>query len=1513
MEAGAPATLNIFEQRGVAGWKWSFGDERGRFEADVEFDVAAPDGQLLIERVNPSAARSTGPDLRAELVRCLRAVIGEQEADAIATSPAPFLHVSGTRASHLALTLPYELLFRPADPGRVIRFVAQPFAKVEPVRIGEPDSMLAAFALRAEDGFLPLHREASAVERAARRANIAYDELFLACAAEDILSAGAGASILHLTGHGHAGLWRCHWRQRDEVALTSSELIQAFGQRAPQLFVLDFCESSSEAEALRIAEATMTGMVALHDYSVQTFSPEQTTPSSSMAIDLAAALPTAVLALRTSADDTQARRFVEAFYDAFLVDRQPLRQAFARAVAEQGFYDDAGIPVPSLFVSSALSDFDSREMSPALRTGVVRAPSNSHRWCLNAFYKAIGALAVSLEKRVLCSASGNVGDSRDRLVESLNEAIRLWAAITGAAQPPEPVVESLGDNNRLVRWKLSDAETGGGLIGIDLESLPSEIALVELLANRRGIGFADLTLIGFATCDIPLTVEALSTARIEPLAERLRQLFDDRSALGDRSLRWRLASELIDHLPTEQAATIRRWSDAKWERLQGLGPLAVDLCAARFVLGDESWLFESSAAAFDLLITHLDLDPDEVRETIVAMIEAGVGQRGTDLLTEESPKQLLIDMLTASRAWAACSEEAVAVYGEHLVNRQVTALGVEHDLSSVTTESLTSLGNLCVTVGDQRIVEVIVELERRDGGRAAAARLRSGADPSIAAEVERRLAAVEPDLWVEWRRLHEAGEAAEAEVLLATLGEDPEATDHTLRIDLIRLGTSDLEPAEVVERSTDLERRLIEPLRDRAATDTEHELLLMARQIKARALDQLGESLAAAEVLFDNFNFALAEEADLPRLIAAGSSAAAALADSGDVRRARSTWNVIAGAVEGLHPSERLVVALDAEVNLLVHEGRLLRARVVSERLLDVIGAWSEPKPTVLFHALRACATGFDDRPESFALLTLVRARDPISNGLLPNEEQLLADAFGHLRRDQVVRAAADLAAVLPLASLGITVDEYISATGDVFDALSEMDPLSANEVRLGQEAVAALIARAADGCLMSETILSSLEENDPGPFDPVNEPAGPPELQRLATEHGRLGDILGHLVADNFDLSMPVTVAAFAGSREARTIWAGLMIGDFQRDLSPTVIPALLAIGAGEAATAQASLRPTTDNITLLCNACVVIESCCLDPGKAGLPDPESRVVAFAQSGWQIGLEQVRAVGGSGRAVIKALSGSIAAPAELMVALEAAISTDRPLRSCFGVADQEYLTGEVLDRIDADPTIYIGLAVATSEAGPVDAATPVLTTLAGSPDPEVSLQAAHPLLKLLMQQGDDSRDRKVEIEAAMDCVQTRLREIELKPEKEVHYLATVSHAGFRTGRTKDALSAIRASLAFPVEAMDLNYRYSLHFNHVQILRALDGPEAGADALLGAGEELGFHVACLIFLRSKCDPWEESSTPFAVALSALAEKAEVERLTPGMKEALIELLRSIGEAAGWEDVTRMLHKDLDDG
>jgi hypothetical protein len=1512
MEAGAPATLNIFEQRGVAGWKWSFSDERGRFEADVEFDVAAPDSQLLIERINPSAARSTGPDLRAELIRCLRAAIGEQEADAITTSPAPFLHVSGTRASHLALTLPYELLFRPNDPGRVIRIVGQPFAKVEPVRIGEPDSMLAAFTLRSEDGFLPLHREASVVERAARRANIAYDELFLACAAEDILSVGERASILHLTGHGHAGLWRCHWRQRDEVALTSSELIQAFGQQAPQLFVLDFCESSSEAEALRIAEATMTGMLALHDYSVQAFSLEHTAPSSSMAIDLAAALPTAVLALRTSADDTQARRFVEAFYDAFLVDRQPLRQAFARAVAEQGFYDDAGIPVPSLFLSSALSDFDSRETSPAPRTGVVRASSNSHRWCLNAFYKAIGTLGVSLEKRVLCSVSGNVGDSRDRLVESLDEAIRLWAAITGAAQPPEPVVKSLGDYNFLVRWKLSDAEAGGGLIGIDLESMPSEIALVELLANRRGIGFADLTLIGFATCDVPLTVEALSTARIEPLAERLRQLFD-RSALGDRSLRWRLASELIDHLPTEQAATIRRWSDAKWERLQGLGPLAVDLCAARFVLGDESWLFESSAAAFDLLIARLDLDPDEVWETIVAMIEAGVGQRGTDLLTEESPKQLLIDMLTASRAWAACSEEAVAVYGEHLVNRQVSAMGAGHDLSGVTTERLASLGNLCVAVGDQRIVEVMVELERRDGGRAAAAQLRSGADASITAEVEHRLAAVEPDPWVEWRRLHEAGEAGEAEVRLATLGEDPEATDHPLRIDLIRLGTSDLDPAEVVERSTDLERRLIEPLHDRAATDTEHELLLMARQIKARALDQVGESQAAAEVLFDNFNFALAEDADLPRLIAAGSSAAAALVDSGDVRRARSTWDVIARAVEGLHPSEGLVVALDAEVSLLVHEGRLLRARVVSERLLDVIGAWSEPKPTVLLHALRVCAMGFNDRPESFALLALIRARDPISNGLLPNEEQLLADAFGHLTRDQVLRAAADLAAALPLAALGITVDEYISATGDVFDALSEMDPLSANEVRLGPKAVAALAARAADGCLMSETILNSLKESDPGPFDPVNEPAGPPELQRLASEHGRLGDILGHLVADNFDLSTPVTIAAFAGTREARTIWAGLMIGDFQRDLSPTVTPALLAIGAGEAATAQASLRPTTDNITLLCNACTVIESCCLDPGKAGLPDPESRVVSFARNGWQIGLEQIRAVGGSSRAVIKALSGSIAAPAELMAALEAAISTDRSLRSCFGVADQESLTGEVLDRIEGDPTIYLGLALATSEAGLVNAATPVLTALAGSPDPEVSLQAAHALLKLRIQQSDDGRDRKVEIEAAMDCLQTRLREIELKPDKEVHYLATVSHAGFRTGRTKDALSAIRASLAFPVETMDLNYRYSLHFNHVQILRALDGPEAGADALLGAGEELGFHVACLIFLHSKCDPWEESSMPFAVALSALAEKAEVEQLTPEMKEALIELSRSISEAAGWEDVTRMLHKELDDG
>jgi hypothetical protein len=1511
MQAGEAAELSIVEQRGMTEWKWRFTDQRGRFEAEVEFDISGPEGQVLIERAFPSAAPSTGPDLRREVIRCLRSVIGEREAEAVATSPAPFLHVTGMRLSHLALTLPYELIFRPEEPGRVIRIVCPPFVVPPPAQLEEPDSMLAAFALRPEDNFLPLHHEAAAVEEVARRAGIDYDELFLACTAEDILAAAQPASILHLSGHGHAGVWRCQWRGKDESALTSSDLIQAFGQKTPHLFVLDFCESSSEAEALRVAEAAMTGMVALHDYSVTSLAVDKPAPSSSMAMDLAAALPTAVLALRTSADDTQARRFVEAFYRAFLVDRRPLEEAFAVAVADRGFYDDAGVPVPALFLSEAFAKADPYDRARSPRDGRVRALSHAQRWRLNAYYKAVGAFAVGFESRVFCSISGSIGDCRERLAETLDATIERWAEITGAAAPPDPVAEELTERNFFLRWNLSEADSGGALTGIDIETMPAEIALIELLSNRSGLSFPDLSLVGFATCDVPLTVEALPKARLGPLAERLRQIYEARAPEGDRSLRWTLASELIDHLPAEQARVIRRWSDDKWEKLRALGQLAVDLSAARFVLGDDGWLFESSAAAFDRIILRLDLSPDQVWATILQMIEAGIAVRGSDLLTERSPKQLTIDLLTASRAWAACSDEAVAALTEHHIGLQVRALGIGHDLAGAPTESLVSLANLCVGSGDPRAVELILELEGRSDGAAIAARLRAAADPSIATEVERRLAATQQDRWSEWRQLHDAGRAPEAAVVLAEISKDPKASDHPLRPELIQLGVSDLEPAESLRRVGDLERRLTEPMGGRPATDTEHELLLMARQIKARALDRLGERQAAAEALVETFNFACTAGAEPPQVVSAGSSAVAALADAGDVKRARATWEVIDGAVQSLHPGERKVVALEAQVGLLIREGRLLRARVVSEQLLDVIAAWSEPRAGVVRHALRTCAMGFNDLPESFALLALIRSREPQAREILPNEDQRLADAFGHLTLDQVLRAAADLGETLPLDALGLTAESYLAAAEALFASLAEMDPVSPAEVLLGPEALEALTARATAGCLMSETILSSLQPGAPDPPRPANAPSDASGLRRLATEHGRLSEILGHLLAENFKVALPVTAAAFTGSREARTIWAGLLIGDFHRNLNPTVTPALLQLGSGDLGGAQATLQPTADNVELLCNACIMIEACSLDADENREQTLEERLISFARSGWRIVFEQITANDEVGWAATKALSGSIARPAELMAAIGSAIEDGRSLRDFFAVTADEPVTGEVLDLIGAAPT-YICLAIAASKAGAADAADSVLAALTRSSGSETCLEAAYSLLSLRIEQDENGLDRKREIEEAMDRVQELLGEVELAPASEVRHLAKISHAGIRTGRAKESLAATRASLRFPTEVMGFNHRYGLHFNHVQLSQALEDPKAAAEALLPAGQDLGFLLACVIFSRTKVEPRDPASLPYAATLSDLAEEAEVERLSPAMRDAAVELRRSMDEAAGWEKVARMLDRDLDD-
>ncbi|MGH2878570.1 MAG: hypothetical protein ACRDK4_03050 [Solirubrobacteraceae bacterium] len=756
--------------------------------------------------------------------------------------------------------------------------------------------------MHAEDPYLPLHAEARVLTKAAREAEIAYDELFLAFTAEDLLSAGRDSSIVHLAGHGRGGRWRCYWRGDREVAiLTSQDLVDAWRDAPPRLFVLDFCESSSEADALRLAEA-IKGAIALHAYSQQTFSREQNAPTSSMALDLVASLPTAVLALRTTADDTQAREFVGAFYDAHLVDGLPLEEAFAQAVAERGFHDDAGLPVPCLYISTDQPATHRDGTRASDQPGPVESLDDRQRRCLNTFYKAIGPLGRAMGGQRMCSVTGDIGDSRELLIESLRDATALWTSITAGVECPEPVVEVINDHHHLVKWTLG-AEGHSVGVGIDLEGLPPDTTIGELLACRRRLAFEELLLVAYATCDVPPIVEAVIACNVGAIAKRLQKVAAGRSSLTDRKVRWDLASELIDCLPADRRSTIRAWSDAKWEKLQSFGPMAIDIFASRFLLSAYSWMMVTTVRALDHMVERLELNPEIVWAKLTELIAAGLAQRGVDLLANGTPPLLSLDLLTAARAWAACSDEAAHAFAEHAIDGEIVALGLDHGIDGQATGRLAALAQTCLTVGDPRAGRLLAELAVRDDGAAVAAKLRERADTTVRQAMDEHMAEDVPNAWDTWERLYQRGQLKEAASILDEIAEDPGGADHPLRIAVTRLGVTELSPSDLLAQATDIERQLIASLDDREATNTDLDLLLMTRQMKASAMHDLGTGIAAAEILQWHFVQAVSLGASPSQLVAAGASAVAALAQEGALAQAREVWDRIEGSVNGMRSS----------------------------------------------------------------------------------------------------------------------------------------------------------------------------------------------------------------------------------------------------------------------------------------------------------------------------------------------------------------------------------------------------------------------------------------------------------------------------------------------------------------------------------------------------------------------------------------------------------------------------------
>ena len=891
------ATLRVVHHEPPWAWTWVLSDARGEMLARAEIHPGRRGHQLLLER-EALAQRMPGPQLREEMTTHLRELVGEELSDALASSPARTLIVAGARSSQLALSLPLELLFHRDDPGAiVIRRILRPSEPVEPSPA--PERIVAGFALTPDQRYLPLHHEAELLAGHARVAGIALDELFVSFTGEDLLRATCGASIVHLAGHGVAGAMRCEWRDGHAAMLTSADLVETWRTSPPRLVVLGFCESSSERDELRTTQVLTRGSMALDDFAswVAATAP---TPSSSMAVDLAAALPTAVIALRSSADDMQTRRFLDAFYREHLREGLSVERAYARAVADNGFHDAVGLPVPIMYVGDDRLPL-ATATSASRSDGPVRCLAAPQRRCLNTLYRAASPFGSAIGDSWGWRVTGEDRELRATLLSALLDGTELWRAIQGVAGPST----ALGVNQvreGCVEVFSRPVVSGGMTITVvraDLDRWAHAVTLGGLCSARGDLPLADLRLVAEATCDVPAIVDAVLDGDVAAIAAHLRAV-----AGGEQSDGPEVTHALLELLPRAAVAPIRAWAEARWSRVAALGQVAIDLLAALAILPEDEELLQPDQPLLYALSVRTGVGVTEQTRMMAALLQAEVVSFGTGSWRSETLNMLSCDLLTARRAWSARSQPAVGALALCQIEREMRFLPSLSFLESVETSRLAALAELCLQGRHSALRSVVAELASREDGAELAATLRVRSH-----DIEFDRLGLEPEptnedpRWGAWDRLIEACRFEEAGALLDEIEAAGRATDHPLRIAADRLITrvEDADQELLLHDARALEARLAaeSPAGDRSSTQME--LLLIVRQAQASALRASGRQDEAAEVLLAHFAETVRAGVHVSACAYAGAHAVTTLCGLGEAeRRDRSAtscwrWSRISG------------------------------------------------------------------------------------------------------------------------------------------------------------------------------------------------------------------------------------------------------------------------------------------------------------------------------------------------------------------------------------------------------------------------------------------------------------------------------------------------------------------------------------------------------------------------------------------------------------------------------------------
>jgi hypothetical protein len=1085
----------------------------------VTVDPTVAAHQMLIERT-ASRVRSIN-QLRAALT----SLIGEELASRLREADLSVLHVHGGRETQLALHLPYECLFD--TPTLVVRHTDRRRATRRPAAGA---GMLAAFALTEEAPYLPLHAEAAPLAALAHSAGIDYDELFLTWTADDLLRRGHGRALVHVAGHGTAGTIACLGDEvRTTVNLTSQDLIEAWQDSPPELILINTCHGSTASDFTSLFRefdgTTMAvarrGLAALGS---------QDAASTSMAVDLATALQTTVVSMSTAIADSAARRFAAAFYSHLLTDKVHVYEAFRGALRESDCHDASGLPVPTLFVGGLPRRLPERAYAePRTLPDDLRRMASYHR-----------AGTISLAHIGRTSWCGMLLGADPGTHATTLDLIRTAAAERGVTSD-ELEVRDLGPGGTFVSTAPTDSDQLTlAVFQLDWLLADEVAAEVELLDVAR----VDARLLALSCCQVPALVEGLRQVPLEELVPMLRATAAGRDPIIDRGLQWDLARVLIQSLPDEARDTVSGWSESRWERVQTLGRVGVDVVSAAFLLGDDQPGVHDYERRLMYLIRAGGWPEEHVFDAFDALADGVASVLGQ--LDGASPPLLRIDRLTAARAWAACSETAAWAYITAYLDEALQSMHDPEFLRTTGDLAVIWLADLAAAAGDDR-VRNLIDLLKAHGRPDAAARLTKVAD-------DRGIGPDAPAVDAVGQQLERAVRVGSTGAFTELIGElDAGAFEDDLPWQATRLAIEarEADPTVTVERARALTDAVLrEAAKGGADLDRLAGTLGNLTVAMSTAYGNLGNAEAALDAQVGYFLTTARMGAPPVRLAYAASLAADALLRHARDAEARDIINMALSSIAEMRPVSGFIALQTVHVRTLVRENRLPLVKQEAAVLTSLISAWEHPHLGALENALYGLGSAELQLDEPASSVAHVALSDCLSDAP-PTPARIAVSAS---LRDMAGVATSSLLRTAQARRLDLTETlERVDLDPHTVDARLErwFAKLATTEADrlgvLGPDRARALRARARAGCPVADNVIRGLEG---APDDDCRIPASwdIARLPELAVQYGSLASLVAPTLSDRFVAGLPVAGRAYRSDLDARVVFCALTAPDHGR-----------------------------------------------------------------------------------------------------------------------------------------------------------------------------------------------------------------------------------------------------------------------------------------------------------------------------------------------------------------------------